>query len=254
MGSATVTSAASAIPGEALTYTVTLRNTGMTDAVDVTVVDPIPTHTAYQPDSATGGATYDEAANRILWSGAVPSGSQASFSFAVRTVSPLPDGAVVVNTATIDDGAHRPFTRTATTTILAPDLSPSEKRVSSTAVSPGQVLTYTILVKNVGSGPATVALTDTLPAEVVYVPGSAWAGSGEPAVYDTSTRCITWSGRVPVKAMATIRFTARATGQGPITNSVLLDDGAGNVVERRVTTGGGEYKLFLPFFMVTFFD
>ena len=235
-----------AVPGEVLTYTVTLRNAGMTDAAGVTVVDPIPTHAVYQPDSATGGATYDEAANRILWSGAVPSGDQTSFSFAVRTAAPLPDGAVVANTATINDGVHAPFTRTATTTILAPDLSPSEKQVSSVAVSPGQVLVYTILVKNGGSGPATVALTDTLPAEVVYVPGSAWAGSGGPVVYDTSTHRLTWSGRVPVKAMATVRFTVRGTGQSPITNSVLLDDGAGNVVEKYVTTGGGEHRLFLP--------
>ncbi|MCK4449675.1 MAG: hypothetical protein KAX26_03700, partial [Anaerolineae bacterium] len=47
-----------------------------------------------------------------------------------------------------------------------------------------------------------------------------------------------------------------ATGRGgglpaPITNSVLLDDGAGNVIEKRVTTGGGEYRLFLPLLMHT---
>ena len=102
-------------------------------------------------------------------------------------------------------------------------------------------------MKNGGSGAATVTLTDTLPAEVVYVPGSAWAGSGGPAVYDDATHRLTWSGYVPVKGMATIRFAVQAAGSGPITNSVLLDDGAGNVVERRVTTGGKEYKLFMPF-------
>ena len=251
-----------AVPGEVLAYTLTLRNAGTADAADVAVVDPIPAHAVYQPGSASGGAIYDDVANRILWSGAVPSGSQASFSFAVRTAAPLPNGAVVVNTATIDDGAHLPFTQAATTTITAPDLSPSEKQVSSPlsfppkigeeegeAVSPGQVLTYTILVKNGGSGPATVALTDTLPAEVVYVPGSAWAGSGGPAIYDASTHRLTWSGRVPISAMATVRFAVQATGQGPITNRVLLDDGAGNVIVKRVTTGGEEHRLFLPLLM-----
>ena len=149
--------------------------------------------------------------------------------------------------ATIDDGVHAPFTRTTATTITAPDLRPSEKRVSSAAVSPGQVLTYTILVKNGGNGPAMVTLTDTLPAEVVYVPGSAWAGSGGPAVYDDPTHRLTWSGRVPVRGIATVRFVVQATGEGPITNRVLLDDGAGSVIEKRVTTGGREYELFLPF-------
>jgi len=242
------------VPGEVLTYTVTLRNEGLADATDVTVADPIPTHTVYQPDSATGGAMYDEAADRILWSGAVPSDDQTSFSFAVRTVAPLPDGTIVVNTATIDDGVRSPFTRTATTTMAAPDLSSSEKRVSSAVVSPGQVLTYTILVKNGGSGPATVALTDTLPAEVVYVAGSAWAGSGGPAVYDASAHRLTWSGHVPARAMATVRFAVQSTGvrnsvSPIITNSVLLDDGAGNVIERHVTTGGEERRIFLPLFM-----
>ena len=247
------------VSGEVLTYTLTLHNTGFADATDVTVVDPVPLRTVYQPDSATGGATYDEAANRILWSGAVPSGGHAPFSFAVKTAAPLPNGTAIVNTATINDGVHSPFTRTATTTITAPDLSSSEKRVSSPlsplpslggeeggAVSPGQVLTYTIRVKNSGSGPATVALTDTLPAEVVYVPGSAWAGSGGPAVYDDSTHRLTWSGRVPIRGMATVRFAVRATSQGPITNSVLLDDGAGRVIEKRVTTGGKYRLLLLP--------
>jgi len=121
-------------------------------------------------------------------------------------------------------------------------------------VSPGQVLTYTILVKNAGRGSAMVALTDTLPSEVVYIPGSAWAGSGGPAVYDDSTHRLTWSGHVPVNGMATVRFAVQATGRGgglpaPITNRVLLDDGAGNVIEKRVTTGGGEYRLFLPLLM-----
>jgi uncharacterized repeat protein (TIGR01451 family) len=255
-----------ALPGEVLTYTLTLRNAGTADAMDVAVVDPIPSDTVYQPGSTTGGAIYDQATNRILWSGAVPSGEQVSFSFAVRTVPPLPDGTVVENIATVNDGVQSSFTRTATTTITAPDLSPSEKSASQRlgeegGMSPGwapgrldawtlgrmQVLTYTILVKNGGSGPATVTLTDTLPAEVVYVPGSAWAGSGGPAEYDAATHRLTWSGPVPVRAMATIRFAVQATGPGPITNSAFLDDGAGNVIERRVTTGGKEYKLFVPF-------
>jgi uncharacterized repeat protein (TIGR01451 family) len=235
-----------AVPGEVLTYTLTLRNAGLADAMDVTVVDPVPAHTVYQPGSVTGGAFYDEANNRIIWSGAVSGGGQVSFSFAVRIVTPLSDGTVIENTATIDDGVHHPFTRTAITRIVAPDLSPSEKLVSSATVSPGQLLTYTILVKNRGSGPATVILTDTLPAGVIYIPGSAWAGSGGPAMYDDSTHRLTWSGPVPVRGMATVRFAVQATGQGLITNRVLLDDGAGNVIEKQVTTGPKESMLFLP--------
>jgi uncharacterized repeat protein (TIGR01451 family) len=185
----------------------------------------------------------------------VPAGDQASFSFAVRTLLPLSNGVrnsaspIITNTATIDDDIHAPFTRTAATTILVPDLSPSEKQVSSATASPGQVLTYTILVKNTGSGPATVNLTDPLPTQVVYVPGSAWAGSGGPAIYDESTNRLTWSGRVPVSGLATIRFAAQVTGRGSITNRVLLDDGAGSVIERQVTTEGETeyYKLYLPF-------
>ncbi|MFQ6058944.1 MAG: hypothetical protein ACE5MB_08735, partial [Anaerolineae bacterium] len=256
-----------ATPGGLLTYTVTLRNEGNADAAGVTVTDPLPLHTTYQPGSATGGAVYDPALDQVQWTGTVPAGGQASFSFAVRIEAPLADGTVIENVATIDDGVQPPFTRTATTTIVAPDLGPSEKRVSSPpsfppnpstllragvggeeggAVSPGQVLTYTILVKNGGSGPATAALTDTLPAGVVYVPGSAWAGSGGPAVYDAASHRLTWQGRVPPRGMATVRFAVRVTGQGAITNRVAINDGAGRVIERRVTTGGREYRLFFP--------
>jgi uncharacterized repeat protein (TIGR01451 family) len=59
---------------------------------------------------------------------------------------------------------------------LSSDLSPSEKEVVDAngdgVASAGEVLTYTITLVNTGIDGAALWLTDTLPAEVTYVPGS----------------------------------------------------------------------------------
>ncbi|MCK4472880.1 MAG: DUF11 domain-containing protein, partial [Anaerolineae bacterium] len=57
------------VPGEALTYTLTLNNIGATDLPEISLTDPIPEHTTYVTDSATGGAVYDPGFDHIQWSG-----------------------------------------------------------------------------------------------------------------------------------------------------------------------------------------
>jgi len=64
------------------------------------------------------------------------------------------------------------------------------KSVSPTLAQHGDVVTYAINYRNVGTAKATsVTLTDTLPAHITYVTGSVTGGG----VYDTTTNTITWS-------------------------------------------------------------
>jgi len=86
-------------------------------------------------------------------------------------------------------------------TYCPPDLSGSSKQASADQVTIGQVLTYTLTISNSGAGDGMGTLvTDTWPAEVVYVPGSAWASSG--VISDSAG--ITWMGTVTRSQVVTI--------------------------------------------------
>jgi len=56
--------------GQEITYTISLTNSGFSTS-PVTVIDPLPAGTTYVAGSATAGAFYNAALNRIEWSGIV---------------------------------------------------------------------------------------------------------------------------------------------------------------------------------------
>jgi uncharacterized repeat protein (TIGR01451 family) len=235
-----------AVPGDMLTYTIVLRNGGK--AAEAGFSDPIPADTSYAPGSVTGGASYDEALNRIKWSGTMPARSERAFTFAVTTDKSLPDDTVITNVATITDELHLPFTRTATTTLKRPDLSLSEKLVSAARAGISDAITYTVRVKNTGESLAKAILTDTIPAGTVYVPGSAWAGNGVVA-HDEAHDRIVWNGDVPPWGMSTIVFAVTVTEERVINNTVTIDDGLGKLTERSATTRVLPYDVYLPLLM-----
>jgi len=87
-------------PGDTLTFTVVVRNTGSADAVGVTLRDPIPDYATYVSGSATGGATYNAAQDRIEWEGTIPTGGSTTVTFQV-TADPTTRGLPIINQATI---------------------------------------------------------------------------------------------------------------------------------------------------------
>ncbi len=238
--------ATSAVPGDVLTYTIVLRNNG--EATEADFTDPVPAHTSYVSGSVTGGAIYDDVLNRIQWSGTVPAGDERAFTFAVTTAPSLPNDTLVANVATISDGLHQPFTRTATTTLKRPDLSASEKLVSAARADTGDILTYTLRVKNAGEGLARATLTDSIPAGTVYVPGSAWAGNGTVA-YDEASDRIIWNGEVPPQSMSTVAFAVTVTEERVIHNTATINDGLGGLTERSATTKVHPHDVYLPLIM-----
>ena len=89
-----------------LTYTLALPNIGQTTVVSL--VDPIPEGTAYQPGSlwASGGHYgYDDAQDVITWTGIITTNEQVTLRFQVSTTLALADGEVVTNTAWFTDAA-----------------------------------------------------------------------------------------------------------------------------------------------------
>jgi uncharacterized repeat protein (TIGR01451 family) len=131
--------------------------------------------------------------------------------------------------------------------VNAPDLSSSEIGVDKEVAEPGDVLTYTITLRNDGVIDAPAAkLENTIPSYTAYVPDSLWASEGD-VYYDEGV--ISWTGGVGVGASVTITYKASVTtarADFSIVNVVYIDDGYGEEFERRVITIVPPFKTYFP--------
>jgi uncharacterized repeat protein (TIGR01451 family) len=113
-----------------------------------------------------------------------------------------------------------------------PDLSFSDKLASLSFVESGDVLTYTLLLRNTAGVAASATLTDPIPAYTTYLPGSASASDGGDVVLIDDA--IVWHGEIISGTPVLIQF-AVMVGDAPIgaqiVNSATLADGLGNLLE-----------------------
>jgi len=112
-----------------------------------------------------------------------------------------------------------------------PDLSKSYKSVNLTSVESGDVLTYTLLLRNGSVVTATAILTDPIPVHTTWITGSAWASDGTTVTLAGGQ--LHWSGQVISGTPVVVEFSVEvqtAPEGTPITNVAHLDDGLGNVV------------------------
>jgi len=94
-------------PGQTVTYTITLANTGAGDATDARLTDTLPLSLTYQAGSLWAArGSFGEAGGVITWTGAIPAGTATTAHYAA-VVSPalsISDTVALVNTLWIDDG------------------------------------------------------------------------------------------------------------------------------------------------------
>jgi uncharacterized repeat protein (TIGR01451 family) len=225
---------AETLPGEALTYTLRLRNAGNFTATAV-VTAPIPAHTTYISGTASGDATYDPSANAIRWTGPVTPGGAVSILYAVRVGLPLNQVTSIDAEAFVGDGARPALRLEAHTAARSPDLRTSALTAEPMALIVGDRVTFTARVVNSGSAPARVTLTGTLPAALDVVTETLWAGSGGPLTYNPAMRTLSWQGEVPPQAIAELRFAARAGAWGDLAAAIVLEDGYAGMVPLRAS-------------------
>ncbi len=133
-----------------------------------------------------------------------------------------------------------------TGSMLSGSLESSTKSVQATLPRASSALTYTITLRNPGPALAGVRVTDTLPPQVDYL-GNLNASAG---AYGIASGVITWTGAVSAGVPVTITFSAAVgagiTAPAVIDNTALIDDGLGNVLQRRATIIANGLPLFLP--------
>ena len=135
------------------------------------------------------------------------------------------------------------------------DLTPSSKAVSSPFASYGQLVTYTVAIRS-ASGPVTttVRATDSVPAGLLYLPGSLTASSG--SVDDSSAPILQWSGVLTPTPVVTVTYatTVTLTSTGSvtlllprvITNTAVIQGSGDDPVTRTVTLRTDWLQVFLP--------
>ncbi|CAM5619022.1 hypothetical protein SSPIM334S_02745 [Streptomyces spiroverticillatus] len=200
-------SPAKPLPGDTVTYTVTMKNTGavvyrgakMTD--DLTGVADDGT---FQPGSVTGGAT--AGTNKVTWEGDVPAGGQKVVTYKVVLDKITTAGAdtKLVNKVTSDSpGVNCTDAAPCVTTTKVPRLK-IVKKADSASEKPGEVVNYTIEVENTGTEdwPGAVLVDDVSAlvddARIGTVPS--------PGVYDQAGKKITWTSDVPAGQKKTFTY------------------------------------------------
>ncbi len=215
--------------GEVLAYTLAIQNSGPELLSHVSMSNTLPASTQFISGSLTGPGAYDPARNRVTWMGPLDTGQSVAIGYQVELENPLQDGTAIQNVAWVQDESGIQVRRLAVTRVNAPELSTSAKAADALTANVGEVLTYTITLRNQGLRPATVQFADPVPLNTDHMPGSARSSSG----YVTSTaEAVWWSGDIATHGSVTITvpvWVSPAAAGRYVVNRATLDDGWGQV-------------------------
>ncbi|NNJ10065.1 DUF11 domain-containing protein [Chloroflexales bacterium ZM16-3] len=203
-----------------ITYMLTLRNAGPSDATGVVVNDPLPAGLSFISATPTPGISYDNVSGDWVV-GTVPANGSATLAIQARVET----GTIIRNTARVSasdqpdpdstpgnsDGGEDDQASVSLTPQLA-DLSLT-KTVNKATASVGDQVVFTVAVVNSGPSVATgVEVSDKLPAGLQYVSHVASRGG-----YNPSTGA--WIiGSIKFGEIVTLDITVTLTGIGPYTN------------------------------------
>lgn len=160
-----------AMPGERITYTIVVTNSGLADTADLVLTDTLPEYTTYVTDT-TGVEPVNPGVGTYMWTLPGISGGGVYSFYLVCDVSNLaPYGALLTDTVSV--ATTTPEEDTANnqdrflTTVGGPDLV--VRKLAPETAKPGTLISFTLEAANSGPIPATnVWLTDTLPVQTEY--------------------------------------------------------------------------------------
>lgn len=217
------------VPGETITYTITVKNTGQ---VDYTAGAPasfsddlsaVLDDATYNND-ATSGATY--AAPTLSWSGALAVGDTVTITYSVTVNTPDTGDAHLDNTVVTPPGGDCPAgSDNPDCTVQIPAGSYTvAKTASTTAVTAGSTVTYTVTVTNTGARDYTATQPAGFSDDLSRVLDDATVTAGPDNGATITGNTLTWSGPLAIGATVTITYTVTVnnpdTGDKVLTNAV----------------------------------
>ncbi len=219
-----------AVPGAAVGYTVTIRNTGQvpyTAATVTTLLAGVLDDAAYTGGATTTTGTLAYTTPNLTWTGDLAVGARAVVAYSVTVADPDTGDRILatsVTSAATGSTCGAAAQCANSVTVLIPGLAVSTTASSATA-TPGDQVVFTITVANTGQTPYTgtvvsTALTDVL--DDATFGGEVTASSGVPTY---SAPDLSWTGTLAVGETATITYTVTVrtpdTGNRTMTTTVL---------------------------------
>ncbi|GGU43699.1 DUF11 domain-containing protein [Nocardioides albus] len=227
------------VPGDTVTYTVTVENTGQ---APYTADDParftddltqVLDDATYNDDAAADIGEVSYAEPELSWSGALAPGDKATITYSVTINDPLSGDGVLTNgvVGPPESDCIEGTEPECSTVVPTPGLDITKSADPSGPVTPGETVTYTVTVENTGKvdytaeNPATFTddLTAVIDDATYNDDASASVGS---ATYAEPT--LSWSGPLPVGETATITYSVTVDdppgGDGKLTNAVVGPD------------------------------
>lgn len=233
----TKTADPTAVPaGTNVNWTVHWSVSGDSLATAVVITDPIPANSTFV--SVADGGTYDAIPNTLTWNlGTKNPGDSGDVHFVTRVASPLANGTVIHNVASIDSTETDPaITAFADAVVISAPTLTIQKTDSPDPVAAGANLTYTLQWSVGGNAPATnVVITDPLPANTTFV--SADNGGS----YNAGTNTVTWNlGNKNLPEVGTVSFIVKVANPLPngtvLTNTATIDSDETPPVSSTTTT------------------
>ena len=222
------------LPGDELLYTLTLANSG-TDPAEtlstVSLLDPIPAHTAYQAGSLQWVAgvlptTLTDTGSPLSASYTqLTQGQTSTLTFKVRVDAGLPDSTLITNTATATatgQSSGLPYSGTGSVAVYTPPAADLSVVKSGPATfTPGATVSYSLVATNTGPTDVTGAtLTDSLDPSIS---GASWTASYSGGASGTAAGSgnVNATLNLPVGGVATISVTGWVASAFPLTDMLL---------------------------------
>ncbi|MBN1877655.1 MAG: S8 family serine peptidase [Anaerolineae bacterium] len=175
-------------PGDTVTYTVYIRNTGFA-AGDARMRDELPPSLTYEGSSLScGNGSCGESGGTITWTGTIPGRGMIPIQFRATVSAGAGHGDVITNTAIITDVSWNVDYPVEAPVMVVEPVDWWLTKDGPASVGAGAMLVYTLTYGNDGPFNAVTAaqVIDTLPAGARYV------GASPANVYDDVAGTVTW--------------------------------------------------------------
>ncbi|MGD9430222.1 isopeptide-forming domain-containing fimbrial protein [Arthrobacter russicus] len=210
-------------PGDVVTYSILVNQTGDTP-VDASFVDDLSkvvgaSYVAGSAEASEGTISPD---NLVTWSGKLVKGDSVVVSYQMQVNADF-RGKIENVAVPGDPNSCVPGECDTTTTVPVQPRFTLEKTADKTTSVPGDVITYTVNVAQVGEGGVDASFSDELDqvAGATYVPGSLTNVSG----IGTTSGEVSWSGRLETGQSATITYQMKVNADiatpGRVFNSAV---------------------------------